>query len=164
MNNFSKTDELLKLIMSTCRDFDKESIKTEYQLMKKGDYKKLYQNLYSKGKLELYSEEYAELRSAIYESNIIKNYNKAIERLEQVKTDPLVKHSVYDLQLLAKCNLAHKFKESIEVDYQNNFLDRVMVLFDPATCLDFSLLEYQETLKSKYQERRKNLRYIRENV
>ena len=164
LNDFSKTDEILKTIMSNCRDFDKESIETEYKLIKKGDYKKIYQKVYKNGKLALYSEEYSNLKDAIYESNVIRNYDKAIERLEQVKANPLVKHSIYDLQLLAKCNLAHKFKKPIEAEYQDNFLDRVMVLFDPATCLDFTLLEYQEVIKPKYQERRKNMRYLREDV
>lgn len=153
--DFHDTDVVLSQAVENCTDFDKESLKLEYELIKKGDDDGRYKKLYRKDKLNFYSEQYLDLKLAVYEAKQKKTYEEAMKRIERVHANPDKVHSVYDLQLLTKGNIALKFDNEKEPEFRKEFLDRVMALFGPGICLDFSVLEYQETLKQEYQNRRR---------
>lgn len=61
-----------------------------------------------------------------------------------------------DMRLLARCELENrKANQHQELALRQEFVTKQPLLFEPSHALDFSLLNYQETLKAEYQAVRK---------
>lgn len=100
---------------------------------------------------------YLVMKVAVLRSQAINDVHEAEQILRKIELSDTDFRWLEDIRLLARCVVANRAKDyQREAELVQQFLSRQLLLFEPNHMFNFRLLWYQEKLKPKYQERKKN--------
>ncbi len=149
----SELDSATKQVIDSCQDYDFAFLQKE--LVAHGHNRPeilletLEKQLRSQKDAGLPSG-YSSMKIAVIRARIAESFEAAEDILAKVKLSEHDFPWLEDIRILAYAEAAHRFGQvSLEEQYQEEFLSRQPMLFEPDIALNFFLLRYQEKLKSK---------------
>lgn len=151
--NEEKLKNTIKTISQICHDYDFDYLNKEIDALLSRNYKNLIPSLIERRKeLEAYNGPtgYTDIKISIFKSFDMDTFQASISIIDSVQLNENDFPWLEDIRVLAKAKVASKFGEKqAENEFQNHFLAKQSLLFEPDHAVSFGLIEYQEKLKPK---------------
>lgn len=156
--DYSMSDKVLDEIKQNCSDIDFEYLEMTYNCEKNGNFEPLIQSLMKRLpeiKNNNFPNGYQRLQISILESRKMNLYEDSINHIKSVLLAENDFPWLEDMKVLAMCEISNRFKkEKEEKNYQEYFINKQALLFEPDNALNFFLIDYQEKIKDIYRNRK----------